>query len=258
MFKYLALILVLISSPLYAQSSHVKSDFISAPDKAYPGQMFQVGLQGDVPYTITGKPFQVREDVDRHGNIWLLITAGNEDIKIDVDFSVVHPTKEEVEKAPDFTSREDLLKWLDSHSKDEIYFDSHTVYVSGEPGPGPDPGPDPDPTPNLTEFSKQVRNIAQVINKPADAKKIIENYSSILSAIEAGAYNEITNFVELRGKIVADIYNLNKDISDKDEKWKKFFESLVDLVDERKVEIDDIDDIKTLFKEVKMGLEASL
>lgn len=135
-----------------------------------------------------------------------------------------------------------------------------TIVVTRMPGPGPGPDPEPEPEPEpddkLTEFSKGIRDSARKINKD-EAKLLAENYSSVISAIAAGAYDSLP-YLDARTKIVSDVFTMNRKITEKNPAWDQFFKDLgAILVDmDRQGKIKSVKDIKDVFEQIQKGLEA--
>ena len=141
----LAILLLALSAPCWAQSDYIQSDLIQAPDQVPVGSTIVVQIKGDLPYTIEPKPIGLIRLKDDDGNRVLLIQgAASPGYEISVDYQVIHPTEEETKSAP-WDDREAFKKWLREKSRDEFFQDSHTVKVGKQPDPGPDPEPEPDP-----------------------------------------------------------------------------------------------------------------
>lgn len=152
---------LLLCSPLWAQgfqlsvnetnpapltaSDVIQSDLIVAPDSAPAGGTFLVSLPGNVSYKIEPMPKVMIPLKDEAGRRVLVIQAAEAPgYTVTVDHAVVHPTAAEIEAAREHKGDQAAYeKFIAEHSRDEIYRDSHTVRVGGQP-PGPDPPKPPD------------------------------------------------------------------------------------------------------------------
>lgn len=137
---------------------------------------------------------------------------------------------------------------------------AETIIVVGTPGPDPPdpPGPDP-PTPDLTGVAKLVFGWAKSVGNKAEAKQIAENYATINAAIGAGAYYNISTWEEQRSKIVADLYDKNRVVSQKNEKWGQFFLSLSGEMKRLDSEgkLTKLSELHEVLKSIQEGLEAA-
>lgn len=138
-----------------------------------------------------------------------------------------------------------------------------TIVVTRLPGPGPGPGPGPEPNPpepepdELTGLAKTVRDSARKVNNKDEAKLLAENYSSVISAIAAGAYDSLP-FLDARTKIVSDVFTMNRKTTEKNPAWDPFFKELGALLTDmdRQGKIKSVNDIKAVFEQIQKGLEA--
>jgi hypothetical protein len=150
LFRYLsAIFLLALASPCWGQS-YVQSDLIDGPKAVAVGELFMVKVQGDLPYKLDPEPVSVNETLDRKGNLLLLMVVSEPgELKITVDYRVVHPTEEELSKAPTVPDPKDAAQvkafkdYFKVHSDDELYHDLHTVKVGDDPGPVPPVPPKP-------------------------------------------------------------------------------------------------------------------
>lgn len=183
--RYLLLPLLAICSPCWGQSEYVQSDLIDGPKAVAVGELFKVKIKGDLPYKVDPEPVSIDELLDRKGNLLLLIVSSESgELKITVDYRVVHPTEEEIEKAP-WDDRAAFAKWLKESSQDELYSDSHTVKVGKGPDPEPDPDPDPKPDPK-PDGPYWVIVLEETGERTPETAKILADTAFLKSLTDAG------------------------------------------------------------------------
>jgi hypothetical protein len=215
-----------------------------------------LGQDIKLPATVQGQPgayIEVPATTDGGVVKWLALDAGLNVFPA----SLLRDTKTNVVSALK-PGRYRLIAWT---AKGDVPSDAaQTIVVIGNPpDPDPDPpGPDPDPEPDLTGTAKAVRDWAKAVGNKVEAKQIAENYATILSTINAGAYASLS-FADARSKIVSDVYQLNQKVSANNEEWGAFFRNLSEHLKALDTEgkLDSVDKIKTVFQDIQAGLEAA-
>jgi len=82
----------------------------------------------------------------------------------------------------------DVIDW-DARTRTK---ESWIITVEGDaPDPDPDPEPDP-PGPDLEGFALEVYQQVQPLRKPADAKRLADNFDAVVSQIAAGGVSSAT------------------------------------------------------------------
>ena len=147
--------------------------------------------------------------------------------------------------------RYDVIAWT---AKDNIPSDAArtTVIIGNAPGPNPPP---PD---TLSDFSKTLRDGAIKVGTKEEARKLAEDYSRIITRINAGEYNSLA-FLEARTKIVSDVFTTNQATVAGNPKWLGWFENLASALTalELQGKLDSVTKINATFVEVQAGLNAA-
>lgn len=148
-------ILLALCSPAWGQDTAtglIQSKLIEAPDSVAEGKLISILLPPDLPFKIDPAPANKLSFIDEETGkrAYLILEAKPPGYTISIDYAVIHPTDEELAKAPTVPDPKDeaqvklFKEYFKGLRKDEIYQESKMVKV----GKGPDPEPDPDPTPD--------------------------------------------------------------------------------------------------------------
>lgn len=217
-----------------------------------------------LPKEVTGYPgsfIEVPATTDSEIVKWVSITSGLNVFPTDL----LKNTKTAVVTSP-FPGRYELLAYT---AKDNVPSDpaKTIIIIEKSPGPGPSPPnppnppnppdpPDP-PDPVLSELATKVRNSARKIGNKPEANQLALHYGSVISAISAGAYDSLA-FTDARKRIVTDVLEMNRKVTEENEEWNEFFKNLGIAMQQLDSEgkIKTVSDIKHLFEEIKKGLEA--
>jgi hypothetical protein len=218
------LTLAALSAPCLGQSSFIKSDVIlNVPDTALVGGNFYFELPPNVPYKIEPVPKVV--NIVREGKTILYCVQQLEapGYKIIVDYRVVHPTPAERKSAP-WDDRVAFDKWLETHSDDEFFQDSHTVKVGTGPKP-PDPPTPPDPPvppPGPAPIPLAGLRV-MIVEEQSERHKLSAGHQSIMFGKPFRDYlNSVcTAGVKVPAKKEWRIYEKDMDVSADGEHWAK-------------------------------------
>lgn len=121
------------------------------------------------------------------------------------------------------------------------------VTIGDGPAPGPGPGPGPDPvTPPLPAFAVEVYAKAKPIGEPDRAAKFASAFRTAIAEIGAGG---LTSVAEVQPRINA----LCKGIAPGSESWR----AVGAFVAEKLKPLTSVDEVRAVFDEVALGLEAA-
>jgi hypothetical protein len=126
------------------------------------------------------------------------------------------------------------------------------------PVPPNPPNPPVPPNPDLQGLALKTYQWAKAVGNKTETKQIAENYAAINSAIAAGAYKNLPGWTEQRAKVIGDLYEKNRPITQNNEEWGIFFKNLSQELKEldNGGHLNGLPSLHGILQSIQQGLEA--
>jgi hypothetical protein len=233
--------LLAFSAHCFGQSSAtdiIQSNLITAPEHVGSGGYFTVRTPPGLDYKIYPEPKEFFRTLEEGTGVRVLFVLYADPIDpadpepdpkkkrrlpgytITIDHAVIHPTPAERKAAP-WDDRVAFDKWLETHSKDEVYQDSHLVKVGAGPGPGPNPpGPDPPVPPGPAPIPELGFRVLFIIDDKQDPP-LSALQQAVISGGETDDYLNKTCIDEPDGQSGWRVYDKDADLSNELPVWRE-------------------------------------